>query len=249
MNNSKDISYSQINRYIKDIQNLSKFIDPFFYNSKLEDPFINSLASTSRILASLSDNPRVHPGLKDEQRFMKQQSMISKFENEPILNLKDNILDKKWFYYQMQNMQTILNTTGQDPLNGILSDINTSKIIIPEILSNLDISAVNDCMQDICDDTDEVIDTNFEETAVNILENLQAGVEEYNSDPDIPIKVQVPFCETNTGKNLKYFLGLLVSIVTILSLSGYNIRQDFLEPFITHIANIKIITDTEESKQ
>ncbi len=101
-------------------------------------------------------------------------------------------------------------------------------------------------MQNVYDDTDEILDKNFEETAVNILENLQAGVEEYNSNPDIPIKVQVPFCETNTGKNLKYFLGLLVAIVTILSLSGYNIRQEFIEPLITQI---ETITDTEEAKQ
>ena len=177
---------------------------------------------------------------------MKQQFITSKLENDPIFHLKDNVLDKKYFYSYMQNMQTILNTTGQDPLNGILSDINTSKKIIPEILSNLNISVINDCIQDICDDTDEAINTNFEETAINILENLQAGVEEYNSSPDIPVKVKVPFRKTNAGENLQYFL---VAIVTILSLSGYNIRQDFLEPFITHIANIKIITDTEESKQ
>lgn len=101
-------------------------------------------------------------------------------------------------------------------------------------------------MQDVYDDTDEILDTNFEETAVNILENLQAGVEEYNLNPDIPIKVQVPFCETNTGKNLKYFLELLAAIVTILSLSGYNIRQEFIEPLITPI---ETITDTEEAKQ
>ena len=236
MNNPKDISYSQMDIYIKDIQKLSKSIEPFFDDPKLKDPFIKSLASTSRILASLSDNPRIHPGLKDEQRFikqsmepylkdeqrfikqsiepylkdeqrfMKQQSMISKFENDPALNLKDNVTDKKWFYYQMQNMQTILNTTGQDPLNGILSDINTSKTIIPEILSNLNISVINDCIQDICDDTDEAINTNFEETAINILENLQAGVEEYNSSPDIPVKVKVPFRKTNAGENLQYFL-------------------------------------------
>ncbi len=249
MNDSKNISYSQMDMYIKDIQKLSKSIKPFFDNPKLKDPFINSLASTSRILASLSDNPRVHPGLKDEQRFIKQQFITSKLENDPIFHLKDNVLDKKYFYSYMQNMQTILNTTGQDPLNGILSDINTSKKIIPEILSNLNISVINDCIQDICDDTDEAINTNFEETAINILENLQAGVEEYNSSPDIPVKVKVPFRKTNAGENLQYFLGLLVAIVTILSLSGYNIRQDFLEPFITHIANIKIITDTEESKQ
>lgn len=246
MNNPKDISHFQMNMYIKDIQKLSKSIKPFFDDPKLKDPFIKSLASTSRILASLSDNPRVHPGLKDEQRFMKQQSMISKLENDPALNLKDNVTDKKWFYYQMQNMQTILNTTGQDPLNGILSDVNTSKTIIPEILSNLNISVINDCIQDICDDTDEAINTNFEETAINILENLQAGVEEYNSSPDIPVKLQIPFIETNVGKNLQYFLGLLATIVTILSLSGYNIRQEFIEPLITHI---KLITDTEESKQ
>lgn len=119
MNNPKDISYSQMDIYIKDIQRLSKSIKPFFDDPKLKDPFINSLASTSKILASLSDNPRVHLGLKDEQRFirqsmdpylkdkqrfMKQQSIISKLENDPILHLNDNVLDKKYFYSYMQKM-------------------------------------------------------------------------------------------------------------------------------------------------
>lgn len=240
MNNS----YFQTGIYIKDIQKLSKSIKPFFDNSNLKDPFINSLTSTIRTFSSLSDNPRVHPGLKDEQRFMKQQYIISKLENDVSSSLRDYAIDKKWLYHQMQNMQTILNTTGQDPLNGILSDVNTSKEVIPEILSSLDISAVNDCVQDIYNDTDKIPDTNFEETASNLLENFQSGVEEYNSNPDTPVKVKVPIGETNAGKNLDYFLRLLVAIVTILSLSGYNIREEFVEPCVTHI---KTTIDTTES--
>ncbi len=218
MNNPKDISHFQMNMYIKDIQKLSKSIKPFFDDPKLKDPFIKSLASTSRILASLSDNPRVHPGLKDEQRFMKQQSMISKLENDPILHLKDNSLDKKYFYSYMQNMQTILNTTGQDPLNGILSDINTSKTIIPEILSNLNVSVINDCIQDICDDTNEIPDTDFEESALNLLENFKIGVNEYNLNANTITKIKIP---DNMKQWCYLFLVFIFAVLMIGSLSPY----------------------------
>ncbi len=224
MNNPKDISYSQMDMYIKDIQKFSKFIEPFFEKSRLYPTSKDEQRFMKQSMEPyLKDEQRfirqsMEPYLRDEQRFIKQQSIISKLENDPILHLNDNILDKKCFYSYIQKMQTILNTTGQDPLNGILSNIDTSKTIIPEILSNLDISAVNDCMQDIYDDTDEILDTNFEETALNLLENFKIGVNEYNLNANTITKIKIP---NNMKQWNCFFLVFIFAVLMIGSLSPY----------------------------
>ncbi len=218
-----------VNTYIKNTQGLLKSVTPFLSNIALNDPFnLKELQP----MASLLNNPEAQERLKTMQM---AHSKMQALKDSPIynLNLRNISANIKHSYYQMQ---TILNVTAQDPLNGILSDVNTSKKVIPDILSNLDVSTINDCIQDIYANTPETSNTDFEENITDMLENFQAGVEEYNASTT-STKVKIPIGETITGKNLLYFFQLLAAITTILYYAGYNVKKDMIEPFITTIEN------------
>lgn len=126
------------------------------------------------------------------------------------------------------------------------AEYNTEDVLnnaISKILS-IDISTFNNQVQHLYDNMPENIENNIDDNTAKIAEIVYNVIEKFNANTTE--KVKIPFCETSTAKNFAYILAVFVAIAQILFYSGYNIKEDFIEPITNTIENSKITDITNE---
>ena len=142
----------------------------------------------------------------------------------------------KTYLFPSQYIPTNLYSTIQDSLKQSVPDTSIFKNIAPIIFSNLDIASMNTSLENFYNKIPKNIQLNIDENTVNILEDIETSIEEYNSRPDTTEKIKIPIEQTVTGKNIYYLLTVLLLITTILSNSGIDVKEDIIIPFIKTVS-------------
>ncbi len=205
-----------INTCIKNTQGLLKSVTPFLSNIALNDPFnLKELQP----MASLLNNPEAQERLKTMQM---AHSKMQALKDSPILNLEYNSIGAlQSFCYQGLKIQSILSdikNINQNSCNNFLHNIDRTKKVIPEILSDLDISTLNNKTKEIYNDISKNSDIKLKENNLKLIENFKIGIEEYNFNPNTTIKIKIP---EDMKEWCCLFLVFTFVVFIIVSLSPY----------------------------
>ncbi len=161
---------------------------------------------------------------------------------ESIKNSNTNVIQEQLKAIGVET-QNIFSSASEEGISLLTDNL---KQVVYQILVNVDIPEFNKLLQYFYDDMSEDIEKTADENTIKVAEIVYDTAEEFNANPNTTEKVKIPFCEKPTAKNLAYILALFLAIVQVLFYSGYNIKEDFIEPFTTAIENCEITNKIDE---
>ncbi|MEY8321964.1 hypothetical protein AAK894_12985 [Lachnospiraceae bacterium 46-61] len=151
-----------------------------------------------------------------------------------MISIQNRIQNTFYSIHPIVNIQNRMQSPFENVQN--ITDIHNA---ILQILSIADIPTFNNQLQYFYNNITEDIEKNVDEDTIQLAQIACDAVEKFNENPNTIEKIKNTFSETPFAKDLKYFLALFATIASILYYSGFNIKEDFIEPVLNNIQSSK----------